>query len=66
MATFQNNKKKDWFPHETKLVFVHGHICKDGPRNSATFNRALARNEKHPVFSKELEKSKGQRPLHTL
>ena len=26
--------------------------------------RALARNEKHPAFSKELGKSKCQRPLH--
>ena len=27
--------------------------------------RALARNEKHPAFSKELGKSKGRGPLHT-
>ena len=29
------------------------------------YDRALARNEKHPAFSKDLGKSKGQRPLHT-
>ena len=27
-------------------------------------NRALARNEKHPAFGKELGKSKDRRPLH--
>ena len=37
VATFRNNKKKDWFPHKTELVFVHGHICKGRSRNSATF-----------------------------
>ena len=37
MVTFRNNKKKDWFPHETKLVFVHGQVCKERSRNSATF-----------------------------
>ena len=36
MATFRNNKKKDWFPHETEIVFVHGDVCKDGPRYSFT------------------------------
>ena len=41
MATFQNNKKKDWFSHETRLVFVHGNIFKDGSRNSATFKMEL-------------------------
>ena len=37
MAKFQNNKKKDWFSHETRLVFMHGNVFKDGSRNSATF-----------------------------
>ena len=41
MATFQNNKKKDWFSHETGLVFVHGDVFKDGSRNSATFKMEL-------------------------
>ena len=40
MATFWN-KKKDWFSHKTGLVFVHGHIFKDGSRNSITFKIEL-------------------------
>ena len=41
MASFQNTKKKDWFPHETGLFFVHGNVFKDGSRNSATFKMEL-------------------------
>ena len=41
MATFRNNKKNDWFPHKTELVFVHGDVCKDGPRDAATFKMEL-------------------------
>ena len=41
MATFQNNKKKDWFSHETGLVFVHGEVFKDGSRNLAIFKMEL-------------------------
>ena len=41
MATFPNNKKKDWFSHETGLFFVHGEVFKDGSRNSATFKMEL-------------------------
>ena len=41
MATFRNNKKKDWFSYETRLVFVHGDVFKDGSRNSATFTMEL-------------------------
>ena len=41
VATFWNNKKKDWFPHKTELVFMHGHVCKDRSRNSATFKMEL-------------------------
>ena len=41
VATFWNNKKKDWFSHKTRLVFVHGNIFKDRSRNSATFRREL-------------------------
>ena len=37
VATFQNNKKKDWFSHKTRLVFVHGEVFKDGSRNFAIF-----------------------------
>ena len=37
MATFQNNKKKDWFSNEAGLVFIHGEIFKDTSRSSATF-----------------------------
>ena len=29
VATFQNNKKKDWFSHKTRLVFLHGDVLKD-------------------------------------
>ena len=41
VATFQNNKKKDWFSHETILVFVHGGVFRDRSRNSATFKMEL-------------------------
>ena len=41
MATYWNNKKKDWFSHETSLVFVHGNVFKDRSRNSATFKMEL-------------------------
>ena len=33
--------KKDWFSHETKVVFVHGKVFKDESRNSATFKMEL-------------------------
>ena len=39
MTAIQNNKKKDWFSHETRLVSVHGEVFKDGSRNSATFKK---------------------------
>ena len=42
MATFRNNKEKDWFSHETGLVFMHGNIFKDGSRNSLTFKMELS------------------------
>ena len=41
MTTFQNNKKKDWFSHETGLVFVYGEVPKGRSRNSATFKMEL-------------------------
>ena len=41
MATFRINKKKDWFPHKTELVFVRGDVCKDRSTNSATFKMEL-------------------------
>ena len=41
MATFQNNKKKDWFSHETGLVFMHGKVFKDGSQNFAIFKMEL-------------------------
>ena len=41
MTTFQNNKKKGWFSHEAKLVFMHGIVFKDRSRNSATFKMEL-------------------------
>ena len=41
VATFRNNKKKDWFSHETGLVSVHGEIFKAGSRNCATFKMEL-------------------------
>ena len=41
MATFQNNKKKNWFKDKTELAFVDGDVCKDGPRNSAVFKMEL-------------------------
>ena len=40
-ATFWNNKKKDWFSHQTGLVFVQGDAFKDGSRNSAKFKMEL-------------------------
>ena len=36
VATFWSNKK-DWFSHETGLVFVYGEVLKGESRNSATF-----------------------------
>ena len=39
VATFLNNKKKDWFSCKTRLFFVHGNIFKDGSRNFATFKK---------------------------
>ena len=41
MATFQTNKKKDWFSHETEPVFVHGDVFKGVSRNSATLKIEL-------------------------
>ena len=41
MATFRNNKKKDWFSHETGLVVVHGEVFLDGSRNFALFKMEL-------------------------
>ena len=41
MATFQNNKKKDWFSHETRLVFMHDIVFKDRSTKSATFKMEL-------------------------
>ena len=42
VATFRNNmNKEDWFSNETGLVFVHGDVFQDGPRNSATFKMEL-------------------------
>ena len=41
MITFQNNKKKDWFSHETGLVFVYGKVFKGGSRNSVKFKMEL-------------------------
>ena len=41
VATFRNNKKKDWFSHKTKLVFVHGEVFKDRSRNSTTSEMEL-------------------------
>ena len=41
MATFRNNKKKDWFSNEARLVFVHGQIFKDISRSSVTFKMEL-------------------------
>ena len=40
-ATFWKNKKKDWFSHQSGLVFVHGDVFKDGSRNSAKFKMEL-------------------------
>ena len=36
VATFQSNRKKDWFSHKMGLVFVHGKIFKGGSRNFTT------------------------------
>ena len=41
MVTFQNNKKKDWFPHKTGLAFMYGEVFKGKSRNSATFKGYL-------------------------
>ena len=41
MAKFRNNRKKDWFSHETGLVFVYGEVFKGRSRNSATFKMEL-------------------------
>ena len=41
VATFQNNKKKDWFSQKARLIFMHGNIFKDPSRNSATFKMKL-------------------------
>ena len=41
MATFWNSKKKDWFSHETLLVFVYGDVFKDGSKNPVTFKMEL-------------------------
>ena len=41
MATFQNNKKKDWFSYEAGLVFLYGKVCKGTSRNSAIFKMEL-------------------------
>ena len=40
-ATFWNNKKKDWFSHETRLAFVYGKVFKERSRNSAIFKMEL-------------------------
>ena len=37
VATFRNKKKTSYLSHETELVFVHGHVFKDGSRNTARF-----------------------------
>ena len=36
MATFLNNKKKDWLSNKSGLAFVHGDVFTDGSRISAT------------------------------
>ena len=36
------NNEKDWFSHETGLVFVHGDVFRDGSRNSATFEMGFS------------------------
>ena len=41
VTIFQNNKKKDWFSHETRLVFVHVEVFKDGSRNFAIIKMEL-------------------------
>ena len=33
--------KKDWFSHETRLVFMHDEVFKDRSRNSAIFKIKL-------------------------
>ena len=37
VATFRNNKKKDWFSHKTGLVFGHGNVFKDGSMTLTAF-----------------------------
>ena len=34
-------RKKDWFSHETRLVFMHGDVFEDKSRNFATFKMEL-------------------------
>ena len=41
MVTFRSNKKKDRFSHETRLLFVHGDVFKDGSGNSGTFKMEI-------------------------
>ena len=41
MAIFRCNKNKDWFSHETRLVFVYGEVCKGIFKNSARFKMEL-------------------------
>ena len=53
VVTFQNNNKKDWFPHKTKLFFMHSHICKDRSKNSATFKMELfARIDNDRIYNR--------------
>ena len=41
VATFQSNKKKDWFLLESGLVFVYGEVCKGTSRNCVVFKMEL-------------------------
>ena len=41
MVTFQNNKKKDWFSHYTRLVFAYDDVFNDISGNSATLKMEL-------------------------
>ena len=34
--------KKDWFSHETGVVFVHDEVCKGSTKNFATFRMELS------------------------
>ena len=53
VATFRNNENKYWFPHETKLVFVHGHVCKDRSKNCAIFKiKPFSWIENNRVYNK--------------